>query len=1088
MNLSVIAFSCACLFVGGQEGEGDSVQKAPKHFEKLAYRSVGPASGGRVSRACGVAGDPLTYYVATSAGGVWKSTDGGLSFKPIFDDQPCSSIGSIAVAPSDSNVVYVGTGEANIRGNVAAGVGIFKSTDAGKTWKHVWNQVGHIGTMAVHPTNPNIAFAAVLGHAFGPNSERGIYRTTDGGSSWSKVHFVNDETGASDVCFDVTNPRTLYAGFWQTRRQPWELTSGGPGSGLYVSRDGGDSWDKIGPDAKPKKKPTKPAKVLDEESLPPGPWGRVGVAVAPSDGSRVYALIEADKGGLFRSDDGGGSWVKVNEDRAIRQRAWYYTTLTVDPKNPDIVWCPQVPLLKSIDGGKSFTPVEGPHHGDHHDLWIDPQNPRRMINSNDGGVDISTDGGKSWHAPALAIAQFYHVACDNRLPYRVMGNMQDQGTASGPSNSLRYMGIPLADWYGVGGGETGYSMPHPTEPDVVFSGEYAGIITRYDHRTKQARNISIYPYNASGHGAEDLRIRFQWTAPIVISHHDPKVVYHAGNHLFRTTNNGQNWEQVSPDLTRNDRSKMKWSGGPITGDNTTAEFYGTIFALAESPKQKGLLWAGTDDGLVHLSRDDGKTWTNLTKNIPDLPDWGTVSCLEASPHDAGTAWLVVDAHRLDNYRPYLWKTTNFGATWERLGEELDGSTYLHVVREDPVQKNLLFVGSERGVQFSSDGGDSFEPLRLNMPTVAVHDLQVHQGDLVVGTNGRSIWILDDLNPVRTWKEEHGEKTAHLFPIRPAVSWHLSGTVSHGQEIGLGENPATGALIQYHLKAKPKVAPTLEILDSVGKRVAFLDGSKHKKKKPGNSPDDQFPEIQHPEIPAEEGINRFYWDLSHSPARIIPKALADMGNPASGVPVSPGTYKAVLTVDGQKSEGTFEVWADPRLVFPGQTLLVNKIDGKTPPALLAELKEQEQFALSVRESISNLSDTVVRLRKLHRQVDLQIDLQKEEANSKEWLTLAKELSGKLEALEKKLHNPTAKVSYDILAMRGGAKLYSQLVWLYGQATDGDGAPTQGMRELMVELGKEQALLLAEFNQLIAQELAKVNALGKKLELPVIWLPK
>ncbi len=1083
---ALLALTCILATAQGDAGENS---RAPRQFEKLSYRNIGPAAGGRVSRVAGVPGDPLTYYAATSAGGVWKSSDGGVSFQPVFDDQPVSSIGSIAVAPSDSNVVYVGTGEANIRGNAAAGVGIFKSTDAGKTWKHVWKQIGHIGTMIVHPTNPDIAFAAVLGHAFGPNAERGVYRTTNGGMSWSRVAFVNNDTGASDVCFDPTNPRTLYAGFWQTRRLPWELTSGGPGSGLQVSRDNGDTWEKIGPDAAPKKnKAAKSAKPADADALPPAPWGRVGVAVAPSDGSRVYALIEADKGGLFRSDDHGASWIKVNDQRSIRQRAWYYSTLTVDPANPDIVWCPQVPLLRSMDGGKSFGRVDGPHHGDHHDLWIDPKNTRRMINANDGGVDISTDGGKSWHAPALPIAQFYHIQCDNLFPYRVMGNMQDQGTASGPSNSLRHAGIPLADWHGVGGGETGFSVPDPTDPAIVYSGEYAGIITRYDNRTKQARNIGVYPYNASGHGAEDLRIRFQWTAPIVISRHDPRVVYHAGNHLFRTVNNGQNWEQVSPDLTRNDRSKMKWSGGPITGDNTTAEFYGTIFALAESPRQKGLLWAGTDDGLVHLSRDDGKTWSNLTRNIPNLPDWGTVSCIEASPHDAGTAWLVVDAHRLDNYKPLLWKTSDFGATWTSLADDLDPATYLHVVREDPTKKGLLFLGTERGVLFSTDGGDSFEPLQLNMPTVAVHDLQVHQGDLVVGTNGRSIYILDDIAPLRDWNDGLAAKKAHLFPIRPAVRWKFSGTVSSGQDIGTAENPYQGALLQYHLKEKAKNPPTVEVLDALGKRVVLIDGARHKKKKPDHSADGHPPELETPEIPAEEGLNRFIWDLRHAPARIIPGALADMGSPASGAPVIPGTYTVVLTVDGTRLEAKFDIWADPRLIFPGQPLLVTRVDGKTPAGLLADMREQEQFALVQRDAISNLADTVVRLRKLHRQLALQIDLQQEEVTAKDWLIQGKDLASKLDLLEKKLHNPTARVNYDILAMRGGAKLYSQLVWLYDLALDGDGAPTQGMRELAGEWTREQVLLTAEFTKLITADLVQLNTLAKKLDLPVIWLPR
>ncbi|HEV3145607.1 MAG TPA: hypothetical protein VGZ47_17060, partial [Gemmataceae bacterium] len=577
----------------------DDKPEVPPELKGLKYRMIGPAIGGRVSRSSGVPGDPNTYYAATAAGGVWKSTDGGFTWKPIFDDQPIASMGSIAVAPSDPNVIYAGSGEANIRGNVSPGNGIYKSTDAGKSWKQVWTNIGQIGTMIVHPTNPDIAYAAVLGNPFGPNAERGVYRTKDGGKNWERVLFVDENTGASDVCFDPSNSRILFAGTWQTRRRPWELTSGGPGSGLHVSRDGGDTWDSL-KDAKSAKEGLKPSDKFLKNGLPNGNWGKVGVGVAASDSRRVYALIEADEGGLFRSNDGGESWSRVNSERILRQRAWYYTTFTIDPTNADVIWAPQVPLLKSIDGGRSFQRVPGYHHGDMHDVWIDPKNPKRIIASNDGGVDISTNGGESWYAPPLPIAQFYHVAVDNRVPYHVAGCVQDIGSASGPSDSLAQK-IFLSDWENVGGGEAGFVAFDWSDPNIVYAGEYGGYISRYDHRTRQARNISIYPYNPSGHGGEDLKYRFQWTAPILVSPHDAKTVYHAANVLFRTHDGGVTWEKVSPDLTRNDKNKQKWSGGPITGDNTGVEVYCTIFALAESPVTKGVLWAGSDDGLIHVS-------------------------------------------------------------------------------------------------------------------------------------------------------------------------------------------------------------------------------------------------------------------------------------------------------------------------------------------------------------------------------------------------------------------------------------------------------------------------------------------------------
>ena len=1087
---------------------GDESAKSPLHFSKLEYRSIGPFTGGRVSRIAGVVGDPFTYYAATAGGGVWKSEDGGVSFKPIFDDQPIHSIGSIAVAPSDPNVVYVGTGEANIRGNVAAGIGIFRSTDAGKSWKHVWKHVGQIGAIVVHPKNADVAFAAVLGHAFGPNPERGIYRTQNGGDSWERVLFVNVDTGASDVCFDPNNPRILFAGTWQACRKPWEMTSGGPGSGLHVSRNGGDTWERLnvesgkrGVDGKTKK----------ENGLPEGVYGKVCVQVAPSDSKRVYAMIEAEKGGLYRSDDGGESWTLASSDKAIRKRPWYFSIFSVDPTNADVVWVPQVPLMKSIDGGKNFSVVKGTHHADHHDCWIDPKNPKRMIVCNDGGVDISTNGGKSWYAPPLPIAQFYHIACDNSVPYRVLGCMQDQGTASGPSNSLSGAGIVLGDWYNVGGGEAGFAVPDPANPNVVYAGEYSGIITRYDHRTRQARHVGIYPFTQSGHGGDAMKYRFQWTSPILVSRHDSRVVYHAANVLFRTRDGGQSWEKISLDLTRDDKQKQRWSGGPITGDNTGVEVYGTIFALAESPRDQKILWAGSDDGLVHVTRDGGIRWENVTPNIPDLPDWGTVRCIEASTFDSGTAYLVADAHRLDNYHPYVWKTGDFGKTWKKLSDDLDPEVYCHVIREDPKRKGLLYLGTERRVLFSTDDGDTWQPLQLNMPAVAVHDLVVKDNDLVMGTMGRGIWILDDLTSIREWTPAVAAKLNHLFAIQPTVRWRYHSQVSDHQEKGKGDNPPDGAVISYYLKDKPKKPLTIEVLNGDNKRVILIDGKDGKPKDGKDWSEDPHIEANRPEVPAEPGVNRFVWDLTHAGGTFIPNARIDWGNPAVGPNVSPGTYTIKITVDGRVMTGKAEVRMDPRVTEPRGANRTNsgfeiieikprEADPKNKQdevawltretgsrAVILEAQDQEKLALQLRDDLSKLSAMVVEIRTIRKQLDLQAELLAKETKAAALLKEGKALRDKIDALEARLHNPMAEVSYDILAQKGGAKLYSQLGGLYAIVISGDGPPTQGMIEFAGDLEKELELHAVQFDNIKKSDIGKVNDLARKALAPIIWMP-
>jgi photosystem II stability/assembly factor-like uncharacterized protein len=1094
-----------------------------------AYRGIGPYAGGRVCRACGVPGDPLTYYAATASGGVWKSADGGLVWKPVFDKQPAASAGSIAVAASDPNVVYVGTGEANIRNNVATGVGVFKSTDAGKTWKHVWKQRGQIGTMAVHPKNPDVAFAAVLGRPFGPNRERGVYRTKDGGKTWTQVLYKNEHTGCSDVAIDPTNPRVVFAGFWQARRRPWELTSGGPGSDLYVSRDGGDTWASLKPASDTRQGAENDnAEKAPGTGLPPAPWGKVGVAVSPSDGRRVYAIIEADKGGLFRSDDGGETWRRTSDSRTLRQRAWYYSTLTVHPTNPNVVYAPNVPLLKSIDGGLTFNRVTGPHHGDHHDLWIDPANPDRMIASNDGGVDLSLDGGRTWYAPPLPISQFYHVSADNSVPYRVMGCMQDLGSASGPSNSLKPGGIGLGDWHNVGGGEAGFAVPDPANPNVVYAGEYGGVLTRYDDRTKQSRNVTVNQWNPSGIDPAKHKYRFQWTAPILVSRHDPKTVYHGGNVLFRTRDGGQTWQPVSRDLTRDDRHKQQWSGGPITGDNTGAEVYCTIFALGESPKQAGVLWAGTDDGKVWLTRDDCKTWTDLTANVPDLPDWGTVQCVEPSPFDAAAAYLVVDNHRMDDYRPHVWRTTNFGKTWARITAGLDPGVQCHAVREDPKKKGQLYLATERGVMLSPDAGRTWKSLQLNLPTVPVHDLVVKGDDLVVGTHGRSIWILDDLTPLR--EESKSGEPAHLFGVRPATKWYYGGgRVSSHLRASTAPNPPRGAVIWYSLKEQPKEPVKLEILDAKGTVVAtarHASGRRKPAEKDAHENDDEDEDRPHAgkaerKLDAKAGLNRFVWDMTHDGAETIPGAQSDAGNPGMHVPVSPGTYTVRLTVGKQSREQKVEVKPDPRVLDNTPVGMVGTLaearivlprlrmqssgrparptirqNGSEEPwspekyakkTVAAHSVAQEQLALRVRDDITKLSRTVLRIRALQKQIALRKELLKDDADAKQLLKDTDALGKKLTALEEKLHNPKAKITYDIFAARGGAMLYSQLTFLLGNVADGDGSPTKAQRELAGELAKRLAGDMAAFDKLTKQDVAKLNESAKKLGVPALYVP-
>ncbi len=1036
---------------GGPAAPPSSLQESSE-LKTLKYRLLGPAWGGRVARVTGVPGDPRVYYAATASGGVWKSVDGGLDWAPIFDDQPVSSIGSIAVAPSDPNVVYVGSGEANIRGNVGAGNGIYKSLDAGKTWTHVWTQEGQIGQMAVHPTNPDIAYAAVLGHAFGDNPERGVYRTTDGGKSWKQVLKKNPQTGASAVTLDPSNPNIVFAGFWEARRYPWDLKSGGPGSGLYVSRDGGDSW-----------------KPITGNGLPEGIWGKVGVAVAPSDGRRVYALIESEKGGLFRSDDGGENWTLASGSHELRQRAWYYSTLTVSPANPDEVWCPQVPLLKSIDGGKTFTHVAGALHGDHHDIWIDPKNAKRIIGADDGGVYLTTDGGENWLVPPLPLGQCYHVAADNRVPFQVACALQDIGTTQGPSDTLDRAGIRNTDWHGVGGGEAGWVVSDPADPNIVYAGEYLGYLSRYDHRTGSERNVSPWPENPSGHGGEDMRYRFQWTAPIAGSPHDPKVIYYGANVIFRTADGGQSWAVISPDLTRNDKSKQKWAGGPITGDNTGVETYDTVFVIAESPVKKDLIWAGSDDGLIHVTEDGGKSWRDVTAGVPGLPEWGTVAMIEPSHFDAKTAYLAVDAHRLDDDRPYLWRTTDLGRTWKRLDGGLPRDVYLHSVKEDPTRRGLLYLGTERGVVFSRDDGATWRSLKLNLPTVAVHDLVVKDDKLALATHGRSMWIFDDLGAVRDpLPSSAAANGLYVFPVPDAVRWTFHSSYKGGWTT---PNAPGGARVYYWLKDEPKGEVTLEVLDPAGKVVTTLSS---KAREPTGSTEyvkeekDLLDELA---LPKKAGIQRGNWNLAWEGAEMISNAKLDSGYPGIGPAAVPGTYTLRLTVDGKTATAPFTLQRDPRETVSD-----------------ADLAEQLRFTLGIRDTITRLTHDVLRLRAVRRQLAERNDLLAKDDKAKPLIEPSRALIDKLDALEARLHNPKAEITYDVLAQKGGTQLYSRLAPLMDWSTNGNGAPTDGMRQVFAAQVQELAADEAELAALLDKDLAALNQTASQLGVPGVYVPR
>ena len=1029
----------------------------PALYAQLRYRHVGPV-GNRVSSVAGVIGDPLTYYAGAASGGLFKTTDGGIHWEPVFDDKPVSSIGALAVAPSNPNIVWAGTGEPWVRSHISIGAGVYKSTDAGRTWALMGLEAtGRIGRIVIHPTNPDIVWIAAQGHSYGPQQDRGVYRTTDGGRTWQRTLFVDENTGAIDIVVHPTNPNVLYAATWQLVIRTWGRESGGPGSGIFVSRDGGVTWNR-----------------LRAPGLPTRPVGKIGLAIAKSNPNRMYALIETgdgvpihgqptDPGELWRSDDGGANWRVASYNRNLGCRHAYYTRMDVAPDNPDETYFLCASFYKSLDGGITLASLGqgGNPGGDNHDMWIDPTNPARMIIGNDDGVVISNTRTRSWHRIQLPIAQMYHVEVDNQIPYYVYGNQQDGPSWRGPSNSRSGGTIERSEWHAVGGGESGWATPDPVDPNIIWSsssgsGSLGGIVVRFDERTRQGHNVEVWPDRTGGAPAAEVKYRFIWTMPLTISPHDRNKIYVGSQHVHVTTNGGRSWQVISPDLTLNDKSMQQISGG-LTPDNIGVEYGNTIFAIAESRVTPGLIWVGTNDGLVQLTRDGGRTWTNLSRNIPGMPARGTISNIEPSKYDAGTAYLTVDAHQENNRDPWVYRTTDFGRTWKLIVNGIPKSplSYAHVVREDPVRRGMLYLGTENALYVTFDDGESWQPLQTNLPPAPVYWMRVqeHFNDLVVGTYGRGFWIMDDLSALQQLTPQVTAAGAHLFVPRAAYRFRsIPGQAATSDDPTAGENPTYGASINYWLRSPAQGAVTLTIQNAQGQTIRTLAGT--------NRP----------------GINRVHWDLRNEPtraARLRTKPLyapdielgSDSTRPAPGfgslsVLMPPGRYTVKLSAGGQEFTQPLEVRADPNV-----------------GAKEEEIRAQTQTLLQLHGDINVVADMVNTIEVVRAQAQNAVSALASDASRADVRTAADSLERKFTALEEHLHQ-LKLTGQGQDGVRWPSKLGSKMVYLGQGIASSDFAPTAQQREVHTLFQNEMRTHRAALEKLIAEDLARYNELARR----------
>lgn len=1021
-------------------------------LDSLTFREVGPYRGGRAAAVTGVDALPGTYYMGAAGGGVWKSEDHGESWSNVTDGFFGGSIGAVAVSEWDPNVVYVGGGEKTVRGNVGHGDGMWRSDDAGRTWRQIGlEDAHHITRVRIHPTDPDTAYASVLGHLYGPHPIRGVYRTTDGGETWEQLLFVNEDAGCVDLAMDPTNPRHLFACFWRVRRTPYSLSSGGEGSTTWKSTDGGDTWQDI----------------TMAEGLPEGTRGISGISVSAADPDVVYAMIESDEGGVFRSDDAGASWRRVNSERKLRQRAWYYSRLQADPADVDRLWVMNVGFHRSDDGGKTFERVSTPH-SDNHDVWISADDPMRMIEGNDGGANVSRDGGKSWSEQSnQPTSQMYRVSTDNAFPYRVLGGQQDNSAVRVRSRSLRGGSIGEDDWESTAGGESGHIAAHPADPDVVFGGSYGGYLSMVNHRTGQFRNVTVYPDNPLGYGAEGMKYRFQWNFPLFFSpfgdpdaplgSEESHALYAASNVLFRSTDLGQSWTAISPDLTRNDPTRLGPSGGPITKDNTGVEYYCTIFAAFESPLQKGVIWAGSDDGRVHVTWDDGASWEDVTPE--GLPEWTQINDLVADPFTSGGAYLAGTRYKLDDFRPYLFHTTDFGASWRDISAGLPEDEFTRAIIADTERRGLLFAGTERGVYASLDDGASWTPFQNELPTVPVTDLEIKEDDLVVATQGRGFWIMDELAPLRQLlPAEHAAAAFVAYEPEPATRAMGRTSSRPGNN---GTNPSFGVTLDYMLGEMPE-SFSLTIRDYDGNLVRRFVPEGEGLKAPHAAQKDDV-------LPAEVGHNRFTWNLRAEGAESFPDMILWGGN-LGGPKVPPGRYRARFEIDGAEASVPIIVRADPR-----------------SEASTMDLVAQYEFAVETGETLTRAHRAIRDLR------DARGDLkslagQLETLESEDAKAVGERVDAALEAMkaaEEALYQTKIKSPQDPLNFP--IRLTNKLAAARSGSMRGEFRPTNGMVEVAADITDRIEVELDALERIFSEELPAIDEAARALALPLVRVP-
>ncbi|GAB2528799.1 WD40/YVTN/BNR-like repeat-containing protein [Rufibacter soli] len=1003
-----------------------------KLYNGLTWRSIGPYRGGRSGTVTGVPGQPNLFYFGATGGGVWRTKDGGSSWENISDKFFGGSIGAVAVSEADPNVIYVGEGEKTVRGNVSSGFGMWKSVDAGQTWQHIGlRDSKHIPRVRIHPKNPDLVYAAVLGNIYAPNEQRGVYRSKDGGKNWERVLFVNKEVGAFDLVIDPVNPRNLYATTWRMERTPYSFSSGGAGSGIWKSTDGGDTWKEISRNT----------------GLPKGTLGIIGVAVSPANNQRVWAMVEAEDGGLFRSDDGGQNWAKLNDDRNLRQRAWYYTRVTADPKNEDGVYVMNVSYHHSTDGGRTFKNYNAPH-GDHHDLWIAPEDPKRMIIADDGGAQVSFDGGQNWSTmDNQPTAQFYRVVTDNAFPYRIYGAQQDNSTLR-IAHRTTGRSIGIHDWEETAGAESAHLAVNPKDPEIVYGGNYGGFLARVDHKTGFERTINVWPDNPMGHGAEGMKYRFQWNFPIFFSPHNANRLYTTSNHVHVTTNEGQSWEVISPDLTRNDKSKLGPSGGPITKDNTSVEYYGTIFAAMESPAEEGVIWTGSDDGLVHVTRDAGKTWTNVTPKA--LPEWSMINSVEPHPTQKGTMYFAATLYKSGDFQPLLFKTTDYGKTWTKITNGIPATHFTRVVRVDPKRPGLLYAGTEYGMYVSFNDGANWQKFQQNLPLVPITDLTIKDDNLIAATQGRSFWIIDDLTLLHQLTPQIASSKFHLY--KPMPSYKMNGGNMANTKFE-GQNHPGGVMVHFYLPAAPDTTSkmTLEILEKDGKLIKkYTYGAKDAASK----------------LEAKEGLNRFVWNMSYPEASKF-EGMILWGGGTQGPRAIPGTYKARLTVNGQPQETEFEILQDPR--------------SKTP---LADLQAQKTFLLQVRDKLTETNDAISKIREARTQINTVTSRFQGQENMKDVLEAAKAMNKKMTEVEETLYQTKNRSGQDPLNFP--IRLNNKLANLASQASVGDFKPTDQMYAFQKEVTAQIDAQLQKLNQVFTTDLPALNQLIKSKNVDAIML--